>query len=55
MMRVFIKLLIMCIGSLIIVIKLNLKMLIIILIVVLIIFIIILFNMKIGYRLFKNV
>ncbi|MDL0312378.1 ABC transporter ATP-binding protein, partial [Clostridioides difficile] len=55
MMRVFIKSPIMCIGSLIIAIKLNLKMSIIILIAVLIIFIIILLNMKIGYRLFKNV
>ncbi|MDY7834279.1 ABC transporter ATP-binding protein [Clostridioides difficile] len=55
MMRVFIKSPIMCIGSLIIAIKLNLKMSIIILIAVFIIFIIILLNMKIGYRLFKNV
>ncbi|NMS91813.1 ABC transporter ATP-binding protein [Clostridioides difficile] len=55
MMRVFIKSPIMCIGSLIIAIKLNLKMSIIILVAVLIIFIIILLNMKIGYRLFKNV
>ncbi|MCC0700548.1 ABC transporter ATP-binding protein [Clostridioides sp. ZZV15-6383] len=55
MMRVFIKSPIMCIGSLIIAIKLNLKMSAIILIAVLIIFIIILLNMKVGYRLFKNV
>ncbi|MDY7936465.1 ABC transporter ATP-binding protein [Clostridioides difficile] len=55
MMRVFIKSPIMCIGSLIIAIKLNLKMSIIILIAVFIIFVIILLNMKIGYRLFKNV
>lgn len=55
MMRVFIKSPIMCIGSLIIAIKLNLKMSIIILIAVSIIFIIILLNMKIGYKLFKKV
>lgn len=55
MMRVFIKSPIMCIGSFIIAMKLNLKMSLIILVAIIIIFIVIIFNMKIGYRLFKKV
>lgn len=55
MMRIFIKAPILCIGSLIMAIKLNLKMSIVLVIMIIGVFLIISINLKIGYPLFKRV
>lgn len=55
MMRIFIKAPILCIGSLIMAIRLNLKLSIVLVIMIIGIFLIISINLKIGYPLFKRV
>lgn len=55
MMRVFIKSPILCIGSLIMAIRLNLKMSIVLVVMIIGVFIVISANLKIGYPLFKKV
>ena len=55
MMRVFIKAPILCIGSLIMAIRLNLKMSIVLVVMIVGVFIVISANLKVGYPLFKKV
>ena len=55
MMRIFIKAPILCIGSLIMAMKLNLKLSIILVIMTILVFLVTSINLKIGYPLFKRV
>lgn len=55
MMRIFIKAPILCIGSLIMAMKLNLKLSIILVIMIILVFLVTSINLKIGYPLFKRV
>lgn len=55
MMRIFIKAPILCIGSLIMAIKLNFKLSLVLLVMIIGVFLIISINLKVGYPLFKRV
>ncbi len=55
MMRIFIKAPILCIGSIIMAIKLNLNLSIVLIVIVIFVFIVISLNLRIGYPLFKKV
>lgn len=55
MMRIFIKAPILCIGSLIMAIKLNFKLSLVLLVMIIEVFLIISINLKVGYPLFKRV